>query len=210
MLNIDGSALVRRIDAYCAMHGISKEAFSRETGISSANLSQWRTGVNNPSMKKVRALESFVHMQIEDFMQERIDPPRSVVPVCPVPFTDIFKRNVSAEVATLSHMDIEDSGRDYSELMKLLKKGSPVSLEDACEISDWLGTPLDKLTSETYDPRKKIPPAEESAQGDELEAKLLDCISRMSEREKRVLLASFESLLRREQEPSASALRSFA
>ena len=70
MLNIDGNDLARRIDAYCNIHGISKETLTKETGISSANLSQWRTGINNPSMKKIRAIEHFTGIPIEEFMAQ--------------------------------------------------------------------------------------------------------------------------------------------
>ena len=70
MLNIDGSELAKRIDAFCAMNGVSKDTLAKETGISSASLSQWRTGINNPSMKKIRALENFTKIPIEEFLSD--------------------------------------------------------------------------------------------------------------------------------------------
>ena len=109
---------------------------------------------------------------------------------------------------------------DFCSLAALVEGKRALKLSEACEAALTIGDSIGDILRESANdyhlgrvligaPKKRvIPPAEESAQGDELEAKLLDYISRMSEQEKRVLLASFESLLQRGQALPASVPRS--
>ena len=67
-MKIDGATFAARIDEYCEERNITKEEFFAETGITSGTLSQWRTSTYNPSVKKIKAVLSYVQMSIEEFM----------------------------------------------------------------------------------------------------------------------------------------------
>ena len=64
----DGKALALAIDAYCKNNNISKKQFHKDTGISSATLSQWRKGKFTPSKQNIKQLEAYFGISIEDFM----------------------------------------------------------------------------------------------------------------------------------------------
>lgn len=65
MAAIDSKLLARQIDTYCASNAISKAEFTRNTGISSATLSQWRKGLYEASDKSIEAIENYVNMPID-------------------------------------------------------------------------------------------------------------------------------------------------
>jgi len=65
MEKIDPKKLARQIDAYCASNAISKQEFTKRTGISGATLSHWRNGVYQPSQKALDAIEDYTNMPIE-------------------------------------------------------------------------------------------------------------------------------------------------
>lgn len=60
--------LARQIDAYCAANGIAKAEFAKNTGISTATLSQWRKGLYEPSEKSIAAIVDYTNMPIEALM----------------------------------------------------------------------------------------------------------------------------------------------
>ena len=68
MANLDAKLLARRIDAFLATNGIPKSDFFEQTGISSATLSQWRTGKFTPSRKSIREIETFTRMKINELL----------------------------------------------------------------------------------------------------------------------------------------------
>lgn len=69
MVTIDGKTLAMVIDTYCLIEKTAtKDDFCAATGISSATLSQWRTGKYDPSKKKVENIERHVGMPIDKFM----------------------------------------------------------------------------------------------------------------------------------------------
>ena len=67
-MGFDGKSLAALIDTYCLENRITKKQFSHDTGISSATLSQWRTGQFTPSKSNIRQLEEYFGVSIDDFM----------------------------------------------------------------------------------------------------------------------------------------------
>lgn len=51
---MDGIVFVREIEALLAKKGIQKEVFYAESGISSATMSQYRSGIYDPSKRTIR------------------------------------------------------------------------------------------------------------------------------------------------------------
>lgn len=70
-MKIDGALLVRQIEAYLASNGKEKQEFFEATGVNSANLSQWRSGVHEPSQSKIDAIVEFTGMPIDALMYGR-------------------------------------------------------------------------------------------------------------------------------------------
>ena len=56
---MDGLALVQLIEIELKRRHITKGTFYRESGISSATMSQWRNGVYAPSKSAIEAVEKF-------------------------------------------------------------------------------------------------------------------------------------------------------
>ena len=65
MKDLNSAQIARIVDAYCAAHGISKAEFTKQTGVSSATLSQWRKGVYKPSEKALDAISKFIGSPID-------------------------------------------------------------------------------------------------------------------------------------------------
>ena len=56
---MDGPAFVKWIETLLIQNDISKEVFYSESGISTANMTQWRAGDNNPSKRSIEKVERF-------------------------------------------------------------------------------------------------------------------------------------------------------
>lgn len=56
---MNGVDFVNEIETKLVKYRISKETFYAESGISTANMSQWRTGKFNPSQKMIDRAEAF-------------------------------------------------------------------------------------------------------------------------------------------------------
>lgn len=67
-MGFDGKNLAALIDVYCIEHQISKKQFSKDSGINSATLSNWRKGKFAPSKTNIKQLEDYFGVSIEDFM----------------------------------------------------------------------------------------------------------------------------------------------
>ena len=67
-MSIDGKEFADAIDRYCEGNNVLKDEFFRATGITSASLSQWRTGKVQPSLKKIRTVEKYIGMQMEQIL----------------------------------------------------------------------------------------------------------------------------------------------
>ena len=56
---MEGPAFVKWIETKLIQNDISKETFYAESGISTANMTQWRAGDYNPSKKSIEKAERF-------------------------------------------------------------------------------------------------------------------------------------------------------
>lgn len=56
---MDGPAFVKWIETLLLQNDISKEVFYSESGISTANMTQWRAGDYNPSKRSIEKVERF-------------------------------------------------------------------------------------------------------------------------------------------------------
>ena len=64
---MDGKAIARIIDSELASRGISKAEFYEKSGVSSATLSQWRTGKYDPTPDKLAKVEMCLGISFADY-----------------------------------------------------------------------------------------------------------------------------------------------
>ena len=64
---MDGKAIARIIDSELASRGISKADFYGRSGVSSATLSQWRTGKYDPTPDKLSSIEKCLGISFSDY-----------------------------------------------------------------------------------------------------------------------------------------------
>ena len=57
---MDGLAFVQMVEAELKKRGIPKERFYRESGISSATMSQWRKRIYSPSSAAIKKIEDYL------------------------------------------------------------------------------------------------------------------------------------------------------
>lgn len=62
---MDGSSFVRLLEAELKRQGIPKEKFYRESGVSSATMSQWRKNIYSPSSAKIKDIEKYLGVAFE-------------------------------------------------------------------------------------------------------------------------------------------------
>ena len=92
----DKNKFADSIDMFCEVHNIQKNVFFQHTTVSSGSLSQWRTGLHNPSSRIVRGIEDYVGMPIEKFLA-------------------VYKKGPPPK----------DGGHTYAEFMDLFGRASP-------------------------------------------------------------------------------------
>jgi transcriptional regulator with XRE-family HTH domain len=56
---LTGKEFVQYVEANLLVKAISKELFYKESGITTASMSQWRSGKHNPSEKAIKRAEDF-------------------------------------------------------------------------------------------------------------------------------------------------------
>lgn len=64
---MDGKTIARIIDSELASRGISKQNFYEKSGVSSATLSQWRTGKYEPTADKIAKVEKCLGISFADY-----------------------------------------------------------------------------------------------------------------------------------------------
>ena len=57
---MDGLAFVQMVEAELKRRGIPKEQFYRESGVSSATMSQWRKRIYSPSSAAIKKIEDYL------------------------------------------------------------------------------------------------------------------------------------------------------
>lgn len=122
---IKTSRLVEQLDAYCRFKRIAKKDFYAEIGISSAAISLWRTGKNDPTRKNLTRIEEYTGMSIEELMETDFSvdetPASSTFPV-------IAEKTVTFPVlgevaAGYDHIAYEDWTGDTVEIPESYLKG---------------------------------------------------------------------------------------
>lgn len=68
---MDGFAFVQMIEAELKKRGISKEKFYKESGISSATMSQWRKRVYSPSSAAIKKVEEYFGIELSIEQKEK-------------------------------------------------------------------------------------------------------------------------------------------
>lgn len=69
---MEGITIARIIDSELASRGMSKAEFYAQSGVSSATLSQWRTGKYEPTADKIAKVEKCLNISFADY--EKSDP----------------------------------------------------------------------------------------------------------------------------------------
>ena len=134
---MDGLAFVQMVEIELKKRHISKEQFYRESGISSATMSQWRKRVYSPSSAAIKKIEEYLGIEFSLEQKEK-----------PV-LTKKDERDISKDLEAIM-ADLEHSG-------DLMFDGNPMtdeareSMRNAIE----LGLKAVKLLNkETYTPKK--------------------------------------------------------
>jgi len=70
---LDGLAFVQMVEIELKKRGIPKEQFYRESGISSATMSQWRKRIYSPSSAAIRKIEEYLGVEFS-LEQKEITP----------------------------------------------------------------------------------------------------------------------------------------
>ena len=134
---LDGLAFVQMVESELKRRGIPKEQFYRESGVSSATMSQWRKRIYSPSSAAIKKIEEYLGIV---FSIEPKDAP------------------------TLTEKDRRDIARDLEDMMAHLESsgdlmfyGDPMSDEarESIRAAMKLGLEAAKLKNkELYTPKK--------------------------------------------------------
>ena len=76
---IDGITAARVVDAELASRGIPKSWFYSQSGVSSATLSQWRTGKYDPTPDKLAQIEKCLGISFADYEKSDMDDETAVL-----------------------------------------------------------------------------------------------------------------------------------
>ena len=75
---MDGKAFVELVEKELKAQKISKAAFYKATGISSASFSQWRNGIYYPSPANIKSVEEFLGVSFRLSTKEKSPTPEGV------------------------------------------------------------------------------------------------------------------------------------
>lgn len=70
---MDGKAIARIIDSEIASRGMPKAEFHAKSGVSSATLSQWRTGKYEPTQDKLAKVEKCLGISFAEYEKSDMD-----------------------------------------------------------------------------------------------------------------------------------------
>ena len=134
---MDGLAFVQMVEIELKKRHISKEQFYRESGISSATMSQWRKRIYSPSSAAIKKIEDYLGIEFSLEQKEK-----------PV-LTKKDERDISKDLEAIMS-DLEHAG-------DLMFDGDPMSDEarESMRNAIELGLKAVKLLNkETYTPHK--------------------------------------------------------
>lgn len=112
---MNGVDFVNEIETKLFKYRISKETFYTESGISTANMSQWRTGKFNPSQKMIDRAEAFFEKHL---ISKALD----------TSFTSVYKQKEKTPTT--------EGGRDFAkndheeDMLLLARHMAPIPDED--------------------------------------------------------------------------------
>ena len=135
---MDGFAFVQMIEAELKLRNISKEQFYRESGISSATMSQWRKRIYSPSSAAIKKIEEYFGIQLS--IEQKNNAPA---------LTDKDRRDIAKDLETM--MAQLDAGGD------MMFDGDPISDEARASIRNALqmGLEIAKVKNkERFTPKK--------------------------------------------------------
>lgn len=134
---MDGLAFVQMVEIELKKRHISKEQFYRESGISSATMSQWRKRVYSPSSAAIKKIEEYLGLE---FSLEQKEKPA---------LTSKDRRDIAKDLEIM--MQQLDAGGD------LMFDGDPISDEARASIRNALqmGLEIAKVKNkERFTPKK--------------------------------------------------------
>lgn len=135
---MDGLAFVQMVEIELKKRRISKETFYRESGISSATMSQWRKRIYSPSSAAIKKIEEYLGIEFSLEQKEK-------TPV----LTKKDERDIARNLEKIMD-DLENSG-------DLMFDGDPMSDEarESIRSALKLGLEAAKLKNkELYTPKK--------------------------------------------------------
>ena len=96
---MDGFSIVQIIEEELKKQGISKGKFYKESGISSATFSQWRTGIYSPSSEALKKVEKYLGITFTIGQKEK--PAISEDNRLNAEFIELFSKLTEAEKAMM-------------------------------------------------------------------------------------------------------------
>ena len=120
---VEAQKLVKQLDNYCRYHGLAKEKFYKELGLTSATISYWRQGKHDPTRRNLENIEKRLGMTVQKFLEAdytaELPPPKAPT---------IAKKTVTfpilGEVAAgYDHIAYEDWTGDTVEIPESYLKG---------------------------------------------------------------------------------------
>lgn len=70
---MDGKTVARIVDSELASRGMSKADFYAQSGVSSATMSQWRTGKYEPTPERLAKIEKCLGISFADYEKSDMD-----------------------------------------------------------------------------------------------------------------------------------------
>ena len=109
--------VANRINSLLAERGIDKGTFYKAVGISSASFSQWRTGISNPTQKRLEQIAEYFDMSVSELLSEEEKP----APISEDGLTDLQRALINAvpqmsDKTILLLMQIKDAIEDSRNL----------------------------------------------------------------------------------------------
>ena len=102
---MDGLAFVQMVEVELKKRNISKERFYKESGISSATMSQWRNRIYSPSSAAIKKIEEYLGITFTIEQKEKAP-------------TEAGERDVLDEVDVAFYGDFKELNEDEKETVR--------------------------------------------------------------------------------------------
>lgn len=104
---MDGLAFVQMVEKELSTRGIPKEQFYRESGVSSATMSQWRKRIYSPSSSAIKKIEDYLGIAFSIEQKEKaptVSGERDILDEIDVGFYGDYKQLSEDDKQTLRDM----------------------------------------------------------------------------------------------------------